>query len=113
MKCYIYIIILQTDRKELFLDKSKNGGREAEGSEVCQFSGVSAHKLATVIHLSGFALRRNDGEKWRKTPGSQLPLLVTVFQWFCESRQPAELAKKKKKKKSVNQKRMTSQFFSR
>lgn len=57
MKCYIYIIIPQTDRKALFLDKSQNQVREAERSEAHNppgAPGISAPEPATATHFSRF-----------------------------------------------------------
>lgn len=58
MKCYIYIIIPQMDRKALFLDKSQNRGRETERSEARKppgAPGISAPEPATATPFSRFA----------------------------------------------------------
>lgn len=65
----------ETDGKVLFLDKSKNQGREANQSAQCSLWGPGAASElspAATIHLSRFAPWGNDRDA-RKTPGSQVP----------------------------------------
>lgn len=88
----------QTNKKVLFLDKSKNWVRDAESSDehTPLGSGISAHEPAEPFILPDLPQRGSElnGEM---NPGSQVLLFIIVLQWLCESRWPSEMWLEKSK----------------